>query len=78
MLSVVAQALLLLYLICVQVRIFLRLPVTLMRVVSGRSRPVRAGFPTGTHKCRSFDEGHSLLGQRVCTYHEREIASVKL
>jgi hypothetical protein len=40
--------------------------VTLTRVVSGRSRPMRAGFPTGTHMCRSSEEAHSFLGQRVC------------
>jgi hypothetical protein len=32
---------------------------------------VRAGFPTGTRMCRSFEEAHSLLGQRVCAYCER-------
>jgi hypothetical protein len=41
--------------ICVQVRIFLLL-VTLMMAVSGRFRPLRAGFPTGTHMCRSSEE----------------------
>jgi hypothetical protein len=39
---------------------------------------MRAGFPTGTHGCRSSDEGHSLLERRVCAYREREIASAKL
>jgi hypothetical protein len=29
-------------------------------------RPMRAGFPTGTHRRRSSEEAHSLLGQRVC------------
>jgi hypothetical protein len=57
--------------VCVQVRILLLLPATLMRAVSGRSRPMRAGFPTGTHRCRSFKEAHSLLGPWLCAYHER-------
>jgi hypothetical protein len=57
--------------ICVQVRIFL-LPATPTRAVSGRSRPRRAGFPTGTHRCRSSEEAHSLLGRRVCAYRERQ------
>jgi hypothetical protein len=47
---------------CVQVRIFLLLPAMLMRAVSGRSRPMRVGFPTGTRRHWSSDEGHSLLG----------------
>jgi hypothetical protein len=38
-----------------------------MRAVSGRCRPMRAGFPTGTHMRRSSEGAHSLLGQRVCT-----------
>jgi hypothetical protein len=42
------------------------LPVMLMRAVSGRSRPMRAGFTTETHRHRSSDGAHSLLGQRVC------------
>jgi hypothetical protein len=42
------------------------LPTTPMRVVSGRSRPMRDGFPTGTHRRRSFEEAHSLIGRRVC------------
>jgi hypothetical protein len=54
-----------------QVRIFLLLPATLMRVVSGRSRPRRAGFPTGTRTCRLSEEAHSLLGRRACAYRER-------
>jgi hypothetical protein len=29
------------------------------------------GFPTGTHRCRSTEEAHSLLGSRECAYHER-------
>jgi hypothetical protein len=41
---------------------FLLLAATLTRVVSGRSRPIRAGFPTGTHRRRSSDGAHSLLG----------------
>jgi hypothetical protein len=32
---------------------------------------MRAGFPTGTCRCRSSDEAHSLLEQRVCAFHER-------
>jgi hypothetical protein len=47
------------------VRIFL-LSATPMRAVSGRSRPMRAGLPTGTHRCRSSEEAPSLLGRRVC------------
>jgi ribosomal protein L32 len=39
---------------------------------------MRVGFPTRTHKCRSSDKGHSLLGHRVCAYCEREITSTKL
>jgi hypothetical protein len=46
---------------CVQVRIFLLLP----------AMPTRAGFPTGTHRHRSSNEGHSPLGQRACAYDER-------
>jgi hypothetical protein len=53
------------------VRIFLLLPATPTRVVSGRSRPRRAGFPTGTRRCRSSEEVHSLLGRRACAYRER-------
>jgi hypothetical protein len=59
------------YFISVQVRIFLFLSTTSMRAVSGRSRPMRARFPTGTRKCRSTEEAHSLLGQRECAYRER-------
>jgi hypothetical protein len=32
------------------------------RAASGRSRPMRAGFPTGTHRCRSSKEAHALVG----------------
>jgi hypothetical protein len=32
---------------------------------------MRAGFPTGTHRCRSTEKAHSLLGQRECAYRER-------
>jgi hypothetical protein len=32
---------------------------------------MRAGFPSGTHRCRLSDEAHSLLGQGVCAYDER-------
>jgi hypothetical protein len=28
-------------------------------------------FPTGTRRCRSTEEAHSLLGQRECAYRER-------
>jgi hypothetical protein len=27
---------------------------------------MRVGFPTGTRRCRSSEEAHSLLGRRVC------------
>jgi hypothetical protein len=50
----------------VQVRIFLLRPVALMRATSERSRPMRAWFPTGTHRCRLSMEAQSLIGQRVC------------
>jgi hypothetical protein len=33
---------------------------------------MRAGFPIGTRRCRSSEEAHSLLGQRVCAYRERQ------
>jgi hypothetical protein len=32
---------------------------------------MRAGFSTGTHRCRSTEKTHSLLGRRECAYHER-------
>jgi hypothetical protein len=32
---------------------------------------MRVGFPTGTCRCRSIEEAHSLLGQRECAYRER-------
>jgi hypothetical protein len=32
---------------------------------------MRARFPTGTHRCRSTEEAHSLLGRRGCAYRER-------
>jgi hypothetical protein len=57
--------------ICVQVRIFPLLPAMPTRAGSGRSRPMRARFPTGTRRCRSVEEAHSLLGRRVCAYRER-------
>jgi hypothetical protein len=60
------------YFVCVQVRIFLLLPATPTRVVSGRFRLMRVGFSTRTHRCRSSEEAHSLLGRRVCTYRERQ------
>jgi hypothetical protein len=50
---------------------FLCLLTMLTRVVSGRSRPMRAGFPTGTHRRRSSDGAHPLLGQRVGALRER-------
>jgi hypothetical protein len=53
------------------VRIFLLLSVMLTRAVNGRSRSMRARFPTGTHRCRSFEEAHSLLGRRVYACRER-------
>jgi hypothetical protein len=51
--------------LCV-VRIFLLLLAMPTSVVNGTSRPMRAGFTTGTHRCRSFEEAHSLLERRVC------------
>jgi hypothetical protein len=33
---------------------------------------MRARFPTGTRRCRSSEETHSLLGQRMCAYRERQ------
>jgi hypothetical protein len=42
-----------------------------MRVVSGKSRPMRDGFPIGTSRHRSFEEAHSLLGQRVCAVRDK-------
>jgi hypothetical protein len=48
---------------------------TPMRAVSGRSRSMRAGFPTVTRMRRSSDEGHSLLGKRVCAYDEINASS---
>jgi hypothetical protein len=54
------------------VKIFLFLPVTPVRIVSGWSSPMRAGFPTGTHRCRSSEEAHSLLGWKVWAYRERQ------
>jgi hypothetical protein len=32
---------------------------------------MRAGFPSGTHRCWSTEEAHSLLGHRKCAYPER-------
>jgi hypothetical protein len=29
---------------------------------------MRVEFPTRTHRCKSSEEAHSLLGQRVCAY----------
>jgi hypothetical protein len=48
------------------VSIFLLLLTTSMRVVSGRFRSMRVGFPTGTRRCRSSEKAHSLLRWRVC------------
>jgi hypothetical protein len=48
--------------VCVQMRIFLFLPVTPTKAVSERSRLMRAEFSIGTHRCRSSEETHSLLG----------------
>jgi hypothetical protein len=50
---------------------FLLFPVALTRVVTGRSRPMRDGFPTVTHRRRSSDGAQSLLGRRVCALRER-------
>jgi hypothetical protein len=33
--------------------------------------PMRAGFPTWTHRHRSSDGADPLLGQRVCALRER-------
>jgi hypothetical protein len=63
--------------VCVQVRTFHFVPPTPTRAVSGRSRPMRAGFPTGTCRCRSSEETHSLLGRRVSAY-VRDNDSAKL
>jgi hypothetical protein len=64
--------------VCVQVRIFLLLPVTPMRAVSGTSYPMRARFPTRTRKCRSCNDEHSSPRRGEWTYHERGKASAKL
>jgi hypothetical protein len=32
---------------------------------------MRARFSTGTNRCRSSEEAHSLLGQRVCAFRDR-------
>jgi hypothetical protein len=64
--------LLLLFLfICVQVMIFLLLSAMPIMDVSGRSRPMRAGFPIRTRMCRSSEDAHSFLQRRVCVYRER-------
>jgi hypothetical protein len=55
MLSVVAQALLL-YISCVQVMIFL-LPTMPTSAASGKSRPMRVGFRTGTRRLKVAEEG---------------------
>jgi hypothetical protein len=54
------------FLVCVQVRIFLLLLAMPMRAVSGRFRPMRAGLSTGARIRRSSEEVYSLLGRRVC------------
>jgi hypothetical protein len=41
------------------------------RAISERSRPMRAGFSTETHRCMSTKEAHSLLGRRECDYRKR-------
>jgi hypothetical protein len=33
-----------------------------MKAISGRSKPIRARFPTETHRCMSSDEAYFLLG----------------
>jgi hypothetical protein len=55
----------------VNVRMFLLLLVTPMRVVSGRSRPMRARFPIETCRRKSLDGAHPLLGRMVCALRER-------
>jgi hypothetical protein len=50
----------LVYLCCVQVRIFLLLAMP-MRAASGKSRLLRDGFRTVTHRLRVADERHSLI-----------------
>jgi hypothetical protein len=52
-------------------RILLLLSVKPTRDVSGRSRPRRAGFPTGTRRYWSSEEADSLLWQRACAYRKR-------
>jgi hypothetical protein len=47
------------------------LPMMSTRAVSGRSRPMRVVFPTGTRRCKSIEEDHFLLGRRECAYRER-------
>jgi hypothetical protein len=32
---------------------------------------MKDGFPTGTHRCKSTEEVHSLLGRRESAYRER-------
>jgi hypothetical protein len=32
---------------------------------------MRVVFPTGTHRCKSIEEAHFLLGRRECAYRER-------
>jgi hypothetical protein len=60
------------------VRIFLLLLATPTMAVSGRSRPTRPGFPTGTRRCRSSEGANSLLGRRVCACRERRMLLQKL
>jgi hypothetical protein len=58
--STVTQALLLLSLLCVDED--LPPSVIPMRAASGKSRLLRVGFLTETHRLRVANEGHSLLG----------------
>jgi hypothetical protein len=46
------------------------LPATPMRAVSGRSGPMRVGFPNGTRRYRLSHGAHPLLGRRVCALRE--------
>jgi hypothetical protein len=60
------------------VKIFLLLSATPMRAVSGRSRLMKVGFLTETHRHRSSEEAHTLPGRRVCARRERRTLSHKL
>jgi hypothetical protein len=50
---------------------FLLLPATVTRVVSGRSKPMRDGFPSMTQRHRLSDGAQSLIMPRVCARRER-------